>query len=120
MEFETVKADSSREWNFTDPIKLIWTDPPYGTGKVMEQRGNKFKDLSPTGAITLTLNALDLAANYLTNDGVVCICADYRIIHHLIVELDWLNFQGEIIWTFGLGRPRENWWPVRHNNSHLY
>lgn len=110
-------ADSAREWTFHKKIKLVWTDPPFGTGKTQTQRGQSYDDVSPGEAVDLTERAIERIIPFMRSDGVVCICADYRIIHDVIVRVgsDYLYFAGEVIWTFGLGRPRSSWWPNRHN-----
>lgn len=117
---EITQADSATEWTFSpgpdhvDIPKLVWTDPPFGTAKIQRGRTDVYRDVTPDESVELTVGAIrniPLAWN-----SVVCVCSDYRSIHHIIVELSKnLHFQGEIIWTFGLGRPRTSWWPVRHN-----
>lgn len=116
MTYKLALEDSSYQWTFKESIKLVWTDPPFGTNKKQSQGGNSFKDLSPSEATALTVSAIENLCPYLSHDSVVCICADYRIIHYVVSDLrDILYFQGEVIWTFGLGRPRTDWWPNRHN-----
>jgi len=97
------------------PIMLLWTDPPYGTGKTQTQGNNNYydpKDIRQTcKAITKWLPAM-------APNGTVVICCDYRLASHItqtVIEAQWC-YRGEIIWEFGLGRPRTTWWPVRHNN----
>jgi site-specific DNA-methyltransferase (adenine-specific) len=103
-------------WSYDEPIKLVWTDPPFGTQKRQQQGGVSYSDVGRGAAVDLVWNSIKSLYGRLTNDAVVCICADYRIIHNVVTNLDnLLHFQGEVIWTFGLGRPRTNWWPVRHN-----
>ena len=113
MAFHIGEGDSSLSFP-DDPVDLIWTDPPFGTNKKQSQRGNSYLDVSVEEAVELTCAAVRNVT--LKDTSVVCVCADYRIIHDVIVELsnDFI-FRGEIIWTFGLGRPRLSWWPVRHN-----
>lgn len=99
---------------FTKEPRLLWTDPPYGTGKVQAQAGKSFKDHADTSyvieAITSWLPIMD-------PEGTVVVCCDYRLAPTLIDALtqEWV-YRGEVIWEFGLGRPRTSWWPVRHNN----
>lgn len=115
--FKLIQEDSSRKWVDTAPIKLVWTDPPFGTGKTQDSSsGYRYRDGSPAVSAALTIGAIEKLEPFLTHDAVVCVLADYRVIHTVIVELsEWLYFQGEVIWTFGLGRPRNSWWPNRHN-----
>lgn len=109
--------NSTHQWRSLKPIKLVWTDPPFGTGKEQEQGGRAYADVPPEAAVTITVEAIRNLYGNLREDSVVCICADYRIIHDVICCIggEMLYFQGEVIWTFGLGRPRTNWWPNRHN-----
>lgn len=109
------KFDSEREWAYSDKIKLVWTDPPFGTGKEQAQGANAYQDVSAERAVDLTVHALSRVYESTTSDAVMCVCADDRIIHQLVMRLDFLYHQGDVIWTFGLGRPRTNWWPRRHN-----
>lgn len=112
------RANSKRHWRFDEPIKLVWTDPPFGTGKKQAQGENEFLDVNRREAMRLTTDAVWNMLDCMTSDGVICICADDRIIHHIVgmFENDLALFhQGDVIWTFGLGRPRTSWWPRRHN-----
>jgi len=96
------------------PVDLVWTDPPFGTGKKQAQRGNSYQDGTPDEAVEMVVSALDRID--LAPQAVICVCADYRIIHDVVVRLSSkFTFMGEVIWTFGLGRPRMSWWPNRHN-----
>jgi DNA modification methylase len=93
---------------------LLWTDPPFGTGKTRTEAGVSYEDPTSDKAIAVGLHGIRGVG--LAPDATVCVCADYRIVHDIIVELKkTLTFQGEIIWTFGLGRSRSTWWPNRHN-----
>lgn len=117
MLWDISQTDSSVEWKFNYPIRLVWTDPPFGTGKTQRQTNFSFVDPLQDEAIDITIRAIENIYQFLTPDATVCILADYRIIHDIIYELkrDKLYFQGEVIWEFGLGRPRTSWWPNRHN-----
>lgn len=91
---------------------LIWTDIPYNTGKIMTQGGNSYRDSDPLAV----LFALGKWAELLHPNGTMVVCCDYRMASNVVEALTPLEYLGEIIWEFGLGRPRERWWPVRHNN----
>lgn len=98
-----------------DGVRLLWTDPPYGTGKVQRQGANSFIDGTDTGYV---VDAIGAWLPAMARDGTVVVCCDYRLAPMLttsIVARGWF-YAGEMIWEFGLGRPRETWWPVRHNN----
>ena len=96
-------------------IDLIWTDPPYGTGKVMRGDSIAYRDYSDT---TYVLDGIKAWLPAVSPDGTVVICCDYRLAPLItdMVLLEGWAYRGEIIWEFGLGRPRMSWWPVRHNN----
>ena len=98
-------------------VNLLWTDPPFGTGKTQARTNNSYYDDSNTKYV---LNILKHWVEFYMNpNGVVAVCCDYRLAYKvcwlLEQELGWF-YQGEVIWTFGLGRPRTSWWAVRHNN----
>ena len=101
-----------------DGVKLLWTDIPFGTGKIMQRGENSYEDHSD---IEYVLLALQQWASRMDDDGTIVICCDYRASFDVKLALSrepfprW-KYRGEIIWEFGLGRPRLSWWPVRHNN----
>ena len=99
----------------TPPIHLIWTDPPYGTGKRMAGTAGAYEDGADLAPVIDGLLAW-LPAMHPT--GTVVVCCDYRLAAKAITAIEKYGWQyrGEIIWQFGLGRPRTSWWPVRHNN----
>ena len=71
-------------------------------------------DLSPTQVADSLVRWLP----QMHSDGVLVVCLDYRSAPTMvrrITEAGWC-YRGEVIWEFGLGRPRTSWWPVRHNN----
>jgi site-specific DNA-methyltransferase (adenine-specific) len=115
--FQVKRAYSNSHWLFRDEIKLVWTDPPFGTGKRQTQGEHAYEDVDLWEAIYLTVDAIDCIRDALAPDGVIVVCTDDRITHDICVALGelGLHHQGDIIWTFGLGRPRSNWWPRRHN-----
>lgn len=113
-----VRTDSERRWMFTESIALVWTDPPFGTNKPQIRGSHRYDDVGPHEAALMTVAAIENMKPSFTDSAVVCVCADDRIIHDVTHSLEWelgLHHQGDVIWTFGLGRPRTNWWPRRHN-----
>lgn len=101
--------------NNIEPINLLLTDPPYGTGKTQTQQSNAYYDSAEIGA---TIESIVRWMPAMHPNGTIAIICDYRLAPHIttaIIDNGW-SYRGEIIWTFGLGRPRTNWWPVRHNN----
>lgn len=116
MGFNLYEQDSAEMWRDKHKIKLVWTDPPFGTGKVQEQGGCTWHDTGSTTALHVVCTALKNVLPRMTSDGVICVCADHRVIHDVVSVMKWdIYHQGDVVWTFGLGRPRTNWWPVRHN-----
>jgi len=102
-------------WTVDDgSVKLIWTDPPFGTGKVQRQGGVEYQDFSDTDYV---LDGLGAWVPKLHADGTMVVLADYRLIHDVAAYLRMMGLvlRGEVIWEFGLGRPRTSWWPNRHN-----
>jgi DNA modification methylase len=92
-------------------VMLLWTDPPYGTQKRMSGTEGSYKD---DGTADLILTALDAWSPKLHSNGTIAVCLDYRLVHYVASGMSWC-LRGEIVWSFGLGRPRTSWWPVRHN-----
>jgi len=105
-------------------VQLIWTDPPFGTNNI--QRNNatnkQYKDLSIDEVIKLLVDIGYAAYQALTDTGVIAICLDYRSVHQVYCEMLKIGFipQGEIIWTFGLGRGATKWWANKHNTILLF
>lgn len=97
-------------------VMLLWTDPPYGTGRVQSQGGLSYKDNHETGYV---VKAIESWLPFMHEDGVVVVCCDYRLAYKIIYMMTEANnwaYRGEIVWEFGLGRARDSWWPNRHNN----
>lgn len=114
----TVVEGDSREITPPPGIALLWTDPPFGTGKTWTEEEGSYKDTDVEGAISLTIDVVTKWRPMMLPDAVVCICLDDRTIHdvvYLLKKEHGFFLRGEIIWTFGLGRPRTSWWPRRHN-----
>jgi site-specific DNA-methyltransferase (adenine-specific) len=107
-----------------DSTQLIWTDPPFGTNnkQTIVSTGKHYQDRNQAEAITLVADVLKESKRILTASGVIAICLDYRIVHQVFckaIEIGLLP-QGEIIWTFGLGRGASNWWANKHNTILLF
>lgn len=97
--------------------ELIFTDPPFGTGKVQSNGSAYYMDELEHDEV---LKDLGYAAdNFMADNGTMVIVCDYRLAYYVVPHLlnnHDLNLRGEIIWEFGLGRPRNDWWPNRHNH----
>lgn len=92
--------------------RLIWTDIPFNTGKRQGTAAAGYFDAQPSHV----LNALRAWSQILRTDGTMVVCCDYRMAWKVCKRLDHLIYMGEIIWEFGLGKPRETWWPNRHHS----
>lgn len=99
-----------------DKVKLIFTDPPFGTGKVQKMRSAEYMDELEHDAVLAGIGTC--IKKYLHEDGTLAVLCDYRLAYDLVpfVERQGMVLRGEIIWEFGLGRPRTSWWPNRHNH----
>ena len=98
-----------------EPLDLMWTDPPFGTGKKQSGKEGSYFDHSDTDSVRSDIVAW---LPHMAENSTVVICCDYRLAPKICVSMmdsDW-EYRGEVIWSFGLGRPRTSWWPVRHNN----
>lgn len=99
------------------PPMLLWTDPPYGTGKRFTKGDASYKDPLE---VEPTLEAITSWLPYMDPEGTVVVCCDYRLAPILTYALPW-HYRGEIIWEFGLGNPgRKKWWPAKHNNLLMF
>lgn len=113
-----------------DSVALIWTDPPFGTGKRQElestwgQYGRLgYMDRGQTQTIDLCIQTANEAARILRPDGVLALLLDYRCIHEAIVAIrseTSLFFAGEIVWHFELGGVSKSWWTNKHNTIALF
>jgi site-specific DNA-methyltransferase (adenine-specific) len=105
-------------------IQLIWTDPPFGTNNIqrIESTAKQYKDLTVDQVIDLLTQVGKSAYDALTQTGVFAICLDYRAVHQVYCKMVEIGFiaQGEIIWTFGLGRGASKWWANKHNTILLF
>jgi site-specific DNA-methyltransferase (adenine-specific) len=101
-----------------EKARLIFTDPPFGTGK-MQKRGEAHYDDHLRN--DLVLQGIRTSVNkHLDEEGTLAVLCDYRLAYELVpfVKKMGMSLRGEIVWQFGLGRPRSSWWPNRHN--HIY
>lgn len=99
-------------------IKLLWTDPPFGTNKTWTGEEGSYADPNIEDAIELIMGVMSVWLPSMDPEGVVCVCLDDRTVHDVIVRLKkehGLFHRGDVIWQFGLGRPRTSWWARRHN-----
>lgn len=98
-------------------IQLIWTDPPYGTGKRQSRANRNHVGYSDPSDIGYVLDGISAWIPFVAPNGTVVVCCDYRACWKICARMDsegW-DLRGEVIWTFNLGMPRKSWWAVRHN-----
>jgi site-specific DNA-methyltransferase (adenine-specific) len=113
--WELRQADARDPQADISDVMLLWTDPPYGTGKAQSRGDIKYRDTADTRYV---IEAILSWLPKMHPNGTVVVCCDYRLAPWLTVAIGavgW-SYRGEIVWEFGLGRPRTSWWPVRHNN----
>ncbi len=133
----------------SDSVDLIYTDPPFNTGKaqrrtllktVRDEAGDRI-GFQGQRYRTVTLSArayadafedylafleprLREAHRVLAPHGSLYFHIDYREVHYCKVLLDSIfrreNFLNEIIWAYDYGgRPRDRW-PAKHDNILFY
>ncbi|KAA6224686.1 site-specific DNA-methyltransferase [Campylobacter sp. LR264d] len=87
---------------FAKQVKLIYIDPPYNTSNDSFKYNDKFKHST---WLTFMKNRLEIAREFLRDDGVIFVNMDYNEVHYLKVLMDEIfgrdNFQREIIWRMG-------------------
>jgi len=123
MHYEVIGCDATKllmeTENFSATVPgLIFTDPPYCTDKVQAREGgSSYYDTASPEEICHTIGKV--ADHWMGSKTTLAVICDYRLAFHLchyLTELKDLYLRGEIIWEFGLGKPRESWWPNRHNH----
>ena len=83
-------------------VKLVYIDPPFGTGNVYGHRGSNsyFDRLRGPELIELLREGLIFLRELLANDGVIFVKVDYHWCHYFKVVMDEIfknNFRNEII-----------------------
>lgn len=109
-------------------IDLVWTDPPFNTGKkqVLNSTGIGYSDkYTKSGYFDMMVDVFAEVRPLMKETGVVCVCLDYRSVHDVKVDvLDIVfgakNFRGEVIWHSELGGISSKWWTNKHNTILLY
>jgi site-specific DNA-methyltransferase (adenine-specific) len=107
-----------------DSVRLIWTDPPFGTNDLQKivSSGLSYSDLNVDSVINLFRELIPEMARVLKADGTIAVCLDYRTVHQvycLFLEFGLVPHR-EIIWTFGLGNGGSKWWANKHNTVLLF
>ena len=84
---------------FAGKVKLIYIDPPYNTGNDSFKYNDNFNHST---WLTFMKNRLEIAREFLSEDGLIFIHLDYNESHYLKVLMDEIfgknSFVNEIIW----------------------
>ncbi|GAA7635922.1 site-specific DNA-methyltransferase [Helicobacter pylori] len=87
---------------FAKQVKCIYIDPPYNTGNDSFNYNDNFNHSS---WLVFMKNRLEIAREFLSDDGSICINLDYNEVHYCKVLMDEIfkreNFRSEIIWRMG-------------------
>ncbi|GAA7972778.1 site-specific DNA-methyltransferase [Helicobacter pylori] len=87
---------------FAKQVKCIYIDPPYNTGNDSFNYNDNFNHSS---WLVFMKNRLEVAREFLSDDGSIYISLDYNEVHYCKVLMDEIfgveNFQREIIWRIG-------------------
>ncbi|TPI06778.1 site-specific DNA-methyltransferase [Helicobacter pylori] len=87
---------------FAKKVKCIYIDPPYNTGNDSFNYNDNFNHSS---WLVFMKNRLEIAREFLSDDGSIYINLDYNEVHYCKVLMDEIfkreNFRSEIIWRMG-------------------
>ncbi|MCW8895749.1 site-specific DNA-methyltransferase [Sulfurimonas sp.] len=87
---------------YAGKVKLIYIDPPYNTGNDSFKYNDRFNHST---WLTFMKNRLEVAREFLSEDGSIYINIDYNETHYLKILMDEIFgrecFQREIIWRIG-------------------
>ena len=93
---------------FTGKVKLIYIDPPYNTGSDSFKYNDNFNHST---WLTFMKNRLEIAREFLSDDGVIFIQCDYNEQAYIKVLMDEVfgrdKFINEIIWKRKFGNANE-------------
>ncbi|GHS13633.1 hypothetical protein JP0116_08050 [Helicobacter pylori] len=87
---------------FAKQVKCIYIDPPYNPGNDSFNYNDNFNHSS---WLVFMKNRLEVAREFLSDDGSIYINLDYNEVHYCKVLMDEIfkreNFRSEIIWRMG-------------------
>ncbi|QQX48725.1 site-specific DNA-methyltransferase [Helicobacter pylori] len=87
---------------FAKQVKCIYIDPPYNTGNDSFNYNDNFNHSS---WLVFMKNRLEVAREFLSDDGSIYINLDYNEVHYCKVLMDEIfkreNLRSEIIWRMG-------------------
>lgn len=116
-------------------VSLIYIDPPFMTQKTQKIHDNSFEDRfdSLRTYIEFLHKRIEIAKNYLTENGSMFVHVDFRTVHYVKVMLDRIfgesldevypecdNFMNEIIWSYDYGGKSKSYWSRKHDNILWY
>lgn len=115
-------------------VRLIYLDPPFGTGDTFEisrsREGGRVRipaysdRLSEAEYMTMMQSALELCRELMTEDGTLYLHVDYRMTAYLRVMLDGIFgkkcFVNEIIWAYKSGGRATRHFPRKHDDILVY
>lgn len=107
----------------TDGVRLIYIDPPFATKQEFKVNGEEqvaYADkLSGSEFIEFIRKRLILAKELLSNDGVIFVHLDQKMVHYIKVIMDEIfgknNFRNEIIWKYFGPTSTEKNFPRKHD-----
>lgn len=117
-----------------DKVRLIYLDPPFGTGDTfVVKAGPKGKaikvsayedNLSQDAYMQMMERVLTLCRDLLTQDGTIYLHVDYRMAAYLKVLMDEIfgkkNFVNEIIWAYKSGGRATRHFSRKHDDILVY
>ena len=106
-----------------DGVRLIYIDPPFATKQEFKVNGEEqvaYADkLSGSEFIEFIRKRLILAKELLSNDGVIFVHLDQKMVHYIKVIMDEIfgknNFRNEIIWKYFGPTSTEKNFPRKHD-----
>ena len=115
-------------------VRLIYLDPPFGTGDTFEisrsREGGRVRipaysdRLSEAEYMTMMQSVLELCRELMTEDGTLYLHVDYRMAAYLRVMLDSIFgkkcFVNEIIWAYKSGGRATRHFPRKHDDILVY
>ena len=106
---------------FEKRVKLIYIDPPYNTGATSFGYKDRF-DRSTW--LTFMKQRLELARQFLSDDGSIFVQLDFHEVHYLKVLMDGIfgeeNFRNDIVWCYTGPSGSNKFLPRKHDNILYY
>lgn len=106
---------------YAGQVKLIYIDPPYNTGNDSFKYNDNFNHST---WLTFMKNRLEIAREFLSDDGNIIIQIDWNESHYLKILLDEIfgkyNFLNEIIWHYEKWTSNSKNLQKNHDNIFVY